>query len=313
MNSFKVDFFVVGAARCGTTSLYNYLVQHPEIYLPKIKELNYFSEVESKDLSLYDSPKKNHFYHTKIIKLSSVYENLFAEASKNQVKGDISPSYMWDQNTAQKIYDHNPDAKIIISLRNPVARAFSHYVMNYGIGQETHTSFREALKAPKENIWGGGNLYLELSEYYQAIKPYFDKFKKENIKLLIFEDWVKEKDETLSEIFSFLNINDQFKVSHDVDKNQKVAYKNIKALNVLRSPRIKKVIDFFLLESVKDKLKSKLFKKEGVSIKIDSELEKDLSEKFKPQIKQLEQLIQIDLFNKWNMKNDVFIKTKPND
>lgn len=305
MEAFKVDFFVVGAARCGTTSLYNYLIQHPEIYLPKIKELNYFSEVASKDLSLYDKPKKGQFYHTKIIKSLSVYKQLFSDALESQVKGDISPSYMWDINTAERIYEHNPDAKIIISLRNPVARAFSHYVMNFGIGQENHTTFNQALKAPKENIWGGGNLYLELSEYYKAVKPYYDRFKPENIKLLIFEDWVKEKENTLTEIYSFLNINNQFKININVDENQKVAYKNIKTLNALRSPKIKKVIDFFLLESVKDKLKSKLFKKEGVVLKIDSEIEKELTELFIPEVEKLEKLLQINLVEKWNMKPSI--------
>jgi len=301
----KVGFFVVGAARSGTTSLYNYFIQHPEIYLPKIKELNYFSEVESKDLSLYDKPQKNQFYHTKIIKSAKVYEGLFKEASDHQIKGDISPSYMWDKNTAQRIFDYNPNAKIIISLRNPVYRAFSHYVMNFGIGQETHVTFGEALKAPKENIWGGGNLYTELGEYYEAIKPYYKLFKPENIKTLIFEDWTAQKEKTLEELFLFLNVNPSINISFEVDKNQKVAYKNIKTLNILRNPKIKKFIAFFMIDSLKDSLKTKLFKKEDFSIELDPKIQSELEEHFKPQVEKLSELLNCDCLKKWNMENKV--------
>lgn len=304
MKQDKVDFFVVGAARSGTTSLYNYLIQHPEIYLTKIKELNYFSEVESKDLSLYDKPEKNQFYHTKIIKSANTYEKLFEAANSNQLKGDISPSYMWDKNTAQRIYNYNPNAKIIISLRNPVHRAFSHYVMNFGIGQETNLTFKEALNAPKENIWGGGNLYIELGEYYEAIKPYYKYFKPKNIKLLVFEDWTTQKEKTLEDLFSFLEIDTTFKVSHEVDKNQKVAYKNIKTLNLLRNPKIKKIIEFFLFDSLKDSLKTKLFKKEDFSIELDPKTQSELEEYFKPQVEKLNQLLNRNLLEKWNLERE---------
>ena len=301
----KVDFFVVGAARSSTTSLYNYLIQHPEIYLPKIKELNYFSEVESKDLSLYDKPEKNQFYHTKIIKSAKTYDKLFKGANDNQIKGDISPSYMWDRNTAERIFNHNPEAKIIISLRNPVYRAFSHYLMNFSIGQEINVTFGEALKAPKENFWGGGNLYIELSEYYEAIKPYYKLFKPENIKLLVFEGWTVEKEKTLESLFSFLGINTGFKVSHEVDKNQKVAYKNIKTLNVLRNPKIKKFIDFFLIDKLKDSLKTKLFKKEDFSIELDPTIQLELEEHFRPQVEKLNELLNLNLLEKWNMESEL--------
>ena len=104
MKPFRVDFFVVGAARCGTTSLYNYLNQHPEIFLPKIKELNHFSEVESSEQSDYKKPKNDQEYHTKIIKSSEIYKGLFNDAKENHVKGDISPSYLSNSTTAQRLF-----------------------------------------------------------------------------------------------------------------------------------------------------------------------------------------------------------------
>jgi len=302
MKAFQVDFFVVGAARCGTTSLYNYLNQHPQIYLPNIKELNYFSNVESKDYSVYKKPYKNEHYHTKIIKSYDIYKGLFESANDNQVKGDISPSYFWDMQTAQRIFEHNPNAKIIISLRNPVYRAFSHYIMNFGIGHEKHNSFDEALKAKRKPIWGGGNLYLELSSYYDPVISYYKLFKKENIHLLIFEDWTENKDETLFEIFDFLDVKNQFMVNHSVKHNEKVAYKNIKTLNLLRTRFIKSFLELFVSTRTKDHLKGKLFNKNDFNIKLDPDLKIKLKEYFKNDVQQLQEFLGISLMLKWELE-----------
>jgi hypothetical protein len=304
MKSFKVDFFVVGAARCGTTSLYNYLNQHPDIFLPNIKELNHFSEVESKERSDYKKPKTDQDYHTKIIKLFEDYKRLFKNAKENQLKGDISPSYLSNNNTAQRIFKHNPNAKIIISLRNPVQRAFSHYAMNFGVGYDRHESFEEALKAKREHIWGGGNLYLEWSSYYELVKSYYDLFDKKNIHLIIFEDWTKNKEKALGEIFNFLGIDSKMVINHKTKHNEKVAYKNIKILNFLRNKYIKRIVGLFVFNKTKDKIKGKLFKKEEFKMRLNPGTEKRLKDHFLTDVKNLEQLIDIPLMKKWNMETN---------
>ena len=302
MKDLKVDFFVVGAARCGTTSLYNYLNQHPDIFLPNIKELNYFSRVESKDSSDYKEPKKDQQYHTKIIKSEHTYNSLFNNSKENQINGDISPSYLWDTETANRIYKHNPKAKIIISLRNPIHRAFSHYVMNYSIGQEKHDNFRDALNAKTEMIWGGGNLYEELSYYYKTVLPYYQIFGKENIHTLIFEEWTSNKDTALEEIFNFLGVDRNFIINHSIVHNEKVAYKNIKTLNFLRSRFIKSFLDFFLFTKTKNRLKDKFFKKEDFTKNIDPEIQNELKNNFRKDVEQLEILLKVSLIKKWNLE-----------
>ena len=225
MKNFKVDFFVVGAARSGTTSLYNYLKQHPDLFLPNIKELNHFSKVESNQPQDYQRPKKEILYHTKIISSPEVYQDLYEEATAQQRKGDISPSYLWESNTAQRIFDHNPEAKIIVTLRNPVERAFSHYVMNLSVGYDTEPSFERAIQAKEKRIWGGGNLYLEWSRYYQSLKSYYNLFPAEQIKVLIFEDWTSRKQESLEKLFHFLEVDPLHEIDLSDQFNQKVGYK----------------------------------------------------------------------------------------
>jgi hypothetical protein len=303
MRPFKVDFFVVGAARCGTTSLYNYLNQHPEIFLPKIKELNHFSEVESRERSDYKKPKKDKEYHTKIIKSPEIYESLFKNAKENQLKGDISPSYLSNSTTAQRIFDHNPEAKIIISLRNPVHRAFSHYAMNYGVGYDRNISFEKALRDNKVKIWGGGNLYLELSAYHKYVKSYYDIFDSRNIHLMVFEDWTKNKEKALKEALDFLGIDPNIQIDHETRHNEKVLYKNLKILNFLRSKYIKRIVEFFLFNKAKVKIKGKLFKKENFNMKLDPVTEKELMKHFSQDIKALEQLTGVPLMKKWNVQS----------
>ncbi|MDC8005075.1 sulfotransferase [Aureisphaera galaxeae] len=299
MESFAVDFFVVGAARSGTTSLHNYLGQHPEVFLSDVKELNHFSQVESNDHSDYKAPKKGESYHTKIIKSFDVYRDLFSETRPDQIKGDVSPSYLWGTETAQRIYDHNPEARIIITLRNPVDRAFSHFVMNYGVGYDREPDFAKALKAPLDRVWGGGNLYLEWSTYFEAVKSYFDVFPKDRIKLLIFEDWTRDKDATLKELFHFLKIDDAFHVDHTIQHNQKVAYKNIGLLNFLRGRFIKDTIKSILPSRLRDWTKRKLFTSEEMDITLDAGLREELMDYFAEDVRKLEELTSIPLQEKW--------------
>ncbi len=140
------NLFIIGAAKCGTTSLHEYLDQHPDIFMARVKEPHYFSQVER---ILYDykekfSPEKE--YHTWVIKEKDQYLNLFKDGEKSIYRGESSPSYLWDADAARKIYAFNPRAKLIVLLRNPIKRAFSHYQMGVHAGFQEMKPFYDALK-----------------------------------------------------------------------------------------------------------------------------------------------------------------------
>lgn len=299
-----VDFFVVGAARSGTTSIYNYLSQHPQVFLPNVKECNYFSDVESMDQEVYIDPELGKQYHMKIINSNTVYESLFKNAESEKLKGEVSPSYLWDRSSAKKISEHNKNAKIIISLRNPIYRAYSHYLMHYNTGYEKEKSFEDAIKAEKISIWGGGNLYLEMGLYYEQVKRYFEFFDPKNIKILIYEEWVKDIDEYINQIYNFLDL-DEF---HDFDLNKKhnktIAIKNRKVINFFRQNGIKKALNKVLSDDVKDKIKINFFSKEGNLETLNEQTVKNLKKYFIADVEKLEKLIQIPLLNKWQLRDD---------
>jgi hypothetical protein len=236
----NINLFIVGAAKSGTTSLYNYLNQHPDVFFPRVKEPNYYSNIESEDPSVYHTPKEGVFYHNKIIKDEAVYFSLYSTSDKFKIIGDSSPSYLWDTEASKRIYSDFPDAKILIILRNPVMRTFSHYLMNLKSGTETETNFLKALKRDEKinpKVWGDGKvwLYKELGMYYKQVKNYFDTFKNENIKVIIYEEFFKDVEQGLFDVFEFLEIEPNQNINYNEIHNKYSAPKNSLSKYVLQN------------------------------------------------------------------------------
>src|SRR5262245_16436607 len=115
------NFFIVGAAKAGTTSLHAYLSAHPQVFMPALKEPHYFADFEL-------SPEFDNFMP--VIRDQPAYQDLFRGSQGSTAVGEASPSYLCDPAAAARIKAAIPDAKIVISLRNPVDRAYSHYLMD---------------------------------------------------------------------------------------------------------------------------------------------------------------------------------------
>jgi len=134
------NFIVVGAAKSGTTSLFHYLNQHPDVFIPDKKECRFFSQMPGG----FKGPGDEHVNET-IIRTYSEYLELFKEAKSETALGDVSPDYMfYYQNSIKNIKETLGQVKIIIVLRNPVFRAFSQYMHFRRDGRE-NLSFEEAL------------------------------------------------------------------------------------------------------------------------------------------------------------------------
>ena len=118
----KVNTFIVGAPKAGTSSLHFYLNQHPEICMSSVKEPNFFSAKEVENL----------YYNSQIVSSTKDYNSLFESDVK--IKGESSVSYLYYKEVAKRIYEYNAKAKIIIMLRKPVDRLFSHYLMDKRLG-----------------------------------------------------------------------------------------------------------------------------------------------------------------------------------
>ena len=202
------DFFIVGGSRCGTTSLYAYLKQHPDIFLPKRKEPHYYSS-QSTPLPYWLLPLKS-------INTKEDYLQLFEDSKEGMVVGDASSTYLMNLDVPKLIFEDNPNAKIIISLRNPIDRTYTAYLAQYRSGNEK-SSFGESIRRDFSSITGEEIQRQSAlnSDYYKFVKNYFHYFPKEHIKIIIFEEFIKNPRQIVKELLHFLNISPDLNVKYE--------------------------------------------------------------------------------------------------
>ena len=200
------NFLIIGAAKGGTTSLYHYLSQHPQIYMSALKEPRFFA-LEGEELN-FQNPDKA-INQTSVTTLSD-YLKLFEAASDENAIGEASPLYMYSAKAVERIAHYVPSAKLIAILRNPVDRAYSCY--KHLIALESF-SFAEALNEEENRIrqnWAHLWHYRQGGYYYVQLKRYFDKFDKDQIKVYLFDELKSDPLEVVHNIFSFLQVDDSF-------------------------------------------------------------------------------------------------------
>lgn len=218
----KPDFFLVGAAKSGTSSLYNYLVQHPSVFMSEPKEPHFFSE--------WRPPMEE-------VKGIGEYLGLFEGVPDDIRAGDASTSYLYSPSAARKIKDFRPNAKIIVVLRDPVSRAYSQYWNQVQEGVEP-LSFEEALKAEPERIerdWWFGFHYFEAGRYADQVARYLDLFDRESVRIYLFEDLTWNAESVCHDAFSFLGVDFARAVSAKKIHNPGGAPRNLLAAKLLQA------------------------------------------------------------------------------
>lgn len=204
----KTNFFLIGTPKSGTTSLYHYLEQHPEVFVPKIKEPHFFS-----------TPEVTHtYYKTDFVTTHEHYESIYNSASSETILADFSSSYLFHSKAAKRIFEYNPQAKIGVVLRNPTERALSHYLMDVSQGYIT-ASLDEVLQN-KSDFDSYYQQYVMLGEYEKQLKPYLEVFPKEQIKVLFSDHFFESPIDFLSEIFAFLGVDIEFRPTTETSFNQ---------------------------------------------------------------------------------------------
>lgn len=202
MENVKPNFLVVGAARAGTTSLYYWLKQHPEVFMPDVKEPSYFVH----DYGVSDW---------------ALYLSLFEPGRGKKARGEASAAYLYCKESPAWIKSILGNIKIIIILRNPVQRAFSLYVWMVKEGYEDARTFEDALsREPKrmqsyefqENCpqFFPDYLYYTTGLYFQQIKRYYDIFGENNVRVYLFDDLVNDPRALIRDIYDFLGVDSSF-------------------------------------------------------------------------------------------------------
>lgn len=191
------NFFIVGAQKAGTTSLYFYLKKIPGVYMSPLKELFYFAP-HAVQSSIAD-----------MIKDKKEYLNLFKNARGYIAVGEATPIYLWDPDAPKLIHQTIPHARIIVILRDPVERAYSNYLMKKKYSGMESSFYDELMRDYKsqEKLFGRAQLYVEFGMYYEQVKRYFDIFGRERVKVIIFEEFVQHPEQSVNEVLTFLGVN----------------------------------------------------------------------------------------------------------
>ncbi|MEO5673223.1 MAG: sulfotransferase [Chitinophagales bacterium] len=195
------NFFIVGAPKAGTTSLYYYLKRHPEVFMSPLKEPNFFSYQDTIDQNLYHKEKG--------VGTIEEYRRLFAEANgHHKAVGEASVSYLFYPAVSKRIKAMVPDAHIIMSLRNPIDRAYSHYYMEHKLGYVNESLESIVFKKSRnKNAHLFYQQYVELGLYHQQVKRYLDAFGKERVKVFIHDDLSDKLESMILSVFDFLKID----------------------------------------------------------------------------------------------------------
>ena len=182
------NFLIIGAAKAGTTSLYDWLRQHPDVFMPSLKEPKFFA---------YDPERGGQFPVRTLADYTALFEGAAAAAI-----GEASPSYLGSSKAMHRIHETLPGVRLIAALRDPAERAYSVYQMNLrNLGRNRATPFAEALR-DDVNLRQGYARYLE---------RYLGLFDRAQLRIVLFEEIAQAPLETVQGLFGFLGVDDGFK------------------------------------------------------------------------------------------------------
>lgn len=208
----KPDFFIVGAQRCGTTAMYEYLRQHPEIFMPDEKELFFFGTDLNFPVGVKDEAR---------------YLSLFSRGQNAKRVGEATAVYLYSKRAAAEIKAFCPSARIIIMLRNPVDQMYSLHSNHSAGGVEDIEDFEAALdaeQARKQDLRGltihGYPVellfYREVAKYTEQVRRYLDVFGSENVHIIIFDDFESDTAQVYKSTLRFLDVNQEFQPEFQV-------------------------------------------------------------------------------------------------
>jgi len=306
------DFFIAGAAKSGTTSLYHYLDNHPEVYMSPIKEPNHFcTDIDPADFSaefkLHEKQKNlnlEHYLNSPMhekhwgyfVQRKQDYEKLFKNRTTEKAAGEVSNSYLYSAVAASNIRKEIPHAKIVMMLRNPAERAYSHYLANLRDGK-TFLSFREELEKDSRKTskgWGQSYLYLEMGFYCKQVKRYMDQFPAGQLRIYLYDDFVKDAYGIMQDLFAFLGVSQQDRSKFAARYNEARAPKSSRLIYYLSKTGLKKSIFHLLPVAMRKNIKEMFFSKDQPK-PMAGEDRKYLQDIYSEDIRCLQQLINRDL------------------
>ncbi|MBV71426.1 MAG: hypothetical protein CMH52_08745 [Myxococcales bacterium] len=276
------DFCIIGSQKSGTSSLWHVLRQHPDLYLPEKKELNFF------------------FLDREFRKGLSYYSSYFKEATPKQKCGEVSPGYFCNARAPERLARVLPSAKLIVILRDPVHRAYSQYWDNRRWLAERR-SFADYLRKPMHQAFKVGRTnYFSRGCYSLYLKRYLTHFRRDKLLILWFSDLRENPQHVYKQCFDFLGVDDTVDVStHMAPVNARSLFNNPFYKFIFHRPKLSRLVPSFIKRLLRFG-RQLPFKPEP----IPSEVESKLREFYQPFDRELAKLTE---------QSPPWIKTTPSD
>ncbi len=230
------NFLVIGARKAGTTSLYHYLDQHPDVFMSPVKEPNFFAiEGEKAD---YRGPDADTRINRWSVADPEEYQALFSGAGGAGAVGEASPAYLCNPDAPERIRRHVPEAKLIAILRDPAERAYSAYMHQVRDGRET-LAFAEALDAEERRTnanWAPAWRYKAEGFYQVCLSRYYELFGREQVRVYLYEDLGDDPRGVMRDVYRFLGVDASFEPDTSRRHNPSGVPKNRLLMSVLKRP-----------------------------------------------------------------------------
>lgn len=300
----KPNFFIVGAPKCGTTALYSYLGEHPDIFIP---------DTSNTMETVLGGKKELHFFGSDLpFKHPSLEEYLsyFAGAKTEKRLGESSVFYLYSKTAAAEIKAFHPEAKIIVMLRNPIDMLYSWHSQLLFWGDEDIPDFKAALEAEVDRKQGLRHpkshdhpieclYYKEIAKFSEQLERYFKVFGCENVHVIIFDDFKNNVSQAYQETLLFLEVDNTFQPEFEViNANKTVRNKTLQ--NLIRRPPsiIQNIVRSLIPSQLRDVLRSNLLR---INIQnqsrspLEDNLRWQLEKEFVAEVERLSSLLNRDL------------------
>lgn len=289
------NFLIIGAAKSGTISLYRYLEQHPQVYLSPVKETEFFA-FEGNAVEFL-GPGFN--LRTPAITDLEDYVALFEGVGNEIALGEASPVYLYSPKAVGRIAHYIPYAKMIAILRNPVDRAYSQFVHNIRDGIEPLDDFDKAIGAENGRVrdrWFWGYHYVRAGFYFDQLERYFSRFSRSQVRIYLFEDFVRDPLTLVHDLFRYLEVDDVFRPDLSVKYNVSGFPRSPLLHRLLTKPsRTKNMLKAALPEEMCRQVKHVIRNRNLAKRQISQETRVRLIETYRNDVSKLEALIQRDL------------------
>jgi hypothetical protein len=299
------NFLVLGTAKAGTSSLYEYLKQHPEVFLSPTTELNFFAH-EGGDLNFRGPGDIEYMYEDSLVATYEDYLNQFIGVDREAAIGEVSTHNLYSVQAPALIKRYVPNAKMLAILRNPVDRAFSAFAHMVRDRREETIDFRAALAREPARIrdnWEPLWHYKSMGLYGVQLSRYLETFDRKQIRVYIYDDFVARPLEVVQDMFAFIGVDAKFAPDMSEKYNVSTMTRSRQLQDMMMGESlIRAAVRRLMPARARPHIRNYILEHNVMRLHLDSVIRRELTDAFREDIRLLERLLNRDL-SQWLKTN----------